>query len=55
MTFLLSKVAISKQYPTPLRFLWNSELDVFAKASVPDVNDILSSGTEYSGKDAADK
>ena len=36
-------IIVPKQYPTPLWFMWNSELDVIAQASVPDVNDILSS------------
>ena len=40
--------------------MWNSELGVTAQARVPDVNDILSSGTfsqiiEQLGEDAADK
>ena len=53
-------IIIPKQYPTPLWFMWNSELDVIAQASVPDVNDILSSSIssriiERLGEDAADK
>ena len=30
-------ITVPKQYPAPLWFLWSSELDVLAKASVPDV------------------
>lgn len=53
-------IIVPKQYPTPLWFMWNSELDVIAQASVPDVNDILSSSIssriiERLGEDAADK
>ena len=53
-------IIIPRQYPTPLWFMWNSELDVIAQASVPDVNDILSSSIssriiERLGEDAADK
>lgn len=31
-----------KSYPTPLWYIFNSELDIVAKASVPDVQQILS-------------